>query len=161
MCLPDDREQIDSGPDPTPEEPPARRDTRTPGQRNHDALAALARSALASGELGQHHGLPTTVIVSTTLQELQSGAGHAVTAGGSLLPMADVIRLAAHAYHYLAVFDQHTSEPLYLGRTKRLASRGQRIMLLSTHRGCTKPGCTAPGYDCQVHHAKRIGPPVV
>jgi hypothetical protein len=27
-------------------------------------------------------------------------------------------------------------------------------MLLSTHRGCTKPGCTAPGYDCQVHHAK-------
>jgi Domain of unknown function (DUF222) len=129
-------------------------DTRSQGQRNHDALKAMCRSTLASGELGQHNGLPATIIVSTTLQELQSGQGQAVTGGGSLLPMADVIRLAAHAHHYLAVFDKHTSEPLYLGRTKRLASRGQRIVLHAKDRGCTKPGCTAPGYWCQVHHAE-------
>lgn len=129
------------------------RDIRTPGQRCHDALKAIARSALGSEELGYHNGLPATIIVSTTLQELESGAGYAVTGGGSMLPMADVIRLAAHAHHYLAIYDQHTSEPLYLGRTKRLASRGQRIMLHDIDRGCTKPGCTVAGYDCQVHHA--------
>jgi hypothetical protein len=65
-----------------------------------------------------------------------------------------VIRLASHAHHYLSVFDKHTREPLYLGRTKRLASAGQRIVLHAIDRGCTKPGCTAPGYLCQVHHAE-------
>jgi hypothetical protein len=91
----------------------------------------MGRAVLGSGKLGQHNGLPATIIVSTTLQELQSARGHAVTAGGTLLPMADVIREAAHAYHYLAVFDKHTREPLYLARTKRLASRAQRIVLLA------------------------------
>jgi hypothetical protein len=66
--------------------------------------------------------------------------------------MPELIRLAAHAHHYLAVFDKHTREPLYLGKTKRLASRGQRIMLLARDRGCTRPGCTASGYQCQAHH---------
>lgn len=66
-------------------------DTRTQAQRNHDAFNALGRSALASGALGQHNGLPVTVIVSTTLQELEAGAGVAVTGGGSLFadPYAD------------------------------------------------------------------------
>ena len=69
--------------------------------------------------------------------------------------MRDVIRLASHAHHYLAVFDEHTREALYLGRTKRCASPGQRIMLYSLHGGCTKPGCSVPPYGCEVHHAVR------
>ena len=124
-------------------------------QRNHDALTAMGRAMLASGQLGQHNGLPATIIVSTTLKDLESVAGHGVTASGSLLPMADVIRMASHAYHYLVIFDEHKREPLYLGRSKRLASRGQRIVLHARDRGCTFPGCTVPGYGCQVHHAKR------
>ena len=127
-------------------------DTRTQGQRNHDALKAMAQSALASGELGQHNGLPATIIVTTTLQDLESAAGQAVTGGGTLLPMKDVIRLAANAHHYLCIYDKHTRELLYLGRTKRLASKAQRIALYGLERGCTRPGCTAPAYWCQVHH---------
>ena len=92
------------------------------------------------------------MVISTTLQELESGKGHAVTGGGTLLPMSEVIRQAAAAHHYLAVFDHHTEEPLYLGRAKRLATRGQRIVLYAKDRGCTKPGCTAPGYWCEAHH---------
>ena len=92
--------------------------------------------------------------MSTTLQDLQSGTGQAVTAGGTLLPMPDVIRLASHAHHYLVIFDHHTHEPLYLGRSKRIASVGQRIVLHAKDRGCTFPGCTVPGYGCQVHHAQ-------
>jgi hypothetical protein len=149
MCNPDeDAPCVDS----PPSEDAIQHDARSQGQRNHDALKAMGRSVLASGELGQHNGLPATIIVSTTLQELESGCGQAVTAGGSLLPMRDVIRLASHAHHYLAVFDKHTREPLYLGRSKRLASVGQRIMLHARDRGCTRPGCTAPGYWCQAHH---------
>jgi Domain of unknown function (DUF222) len=85
--------------------------------------------------LGRHNGLPVTIIVSTTLRELESARGSAVTAGGTLLPMADVIRMATHAHHYLTIFDKGTGESLYLGRTRRCASPGQRIMLLSTDRG--------------------------
>ena len=67
--------------------------------------------------------------------------------------MSEVIRQASSAHHYLAVFDKHTEEPLYLGRERRFASKGQRIMLYAKHRGCTRPGCPAPAYHSQVHHA--------
>jgi uncharacterized protein DUF222 len=33
------------------------------GAAHHDALKAMGRSVLASGELGQHNGLPCTIIV--------------------------------------------------------------------------------------------------
>ena len=150
MCNPDDDAPC------VDEEPSAdrvRADQRTQSQRNHDALKAMGRSVLSSGELGRHNGLPVSLIVSTTLQELESAAAVAITGGGTTLPMSDVIRLASHAHHYLSVFDKHTDVPLYLGRTKRLASAGQRIVLHARDRGCTAPGCTVPGYGCEVHHA--------
>src|SRR5665213_4557100 len=77
-------------------------DVRSPAQRNHDGLNAALRAVLASGELGQHNGLPASIIVSTTLTELESVAGHGTTGGGTRLPISDVIRLARHAHHYLA-----------------------------------------------------------
>jgi Domain of unknown function (DUF222) len=151
MCNPDDQAPCVDG---TPSRDHIDSDLRTHGQRNHDALTAMGRAVLASGQLGRHNGLPATIIVSTTLQELESAAGHAVTAGGTLLPMSDVIRLAAHAHHYLVVYDKHTGQTLYLGRSKRLATPGQRIVLHAKDRGCSRPGCTVPGYGCQVHHAE-------
>lgn len=51
------------------------------------------------------------------------------------------------------MFDKHTNEALYLGRTKRCASPGQQIVRHARDRGCTRPSCSAPGYRCQVHHA--------
>ena len=66
--------------------------------------------------------------------------------------MCDVIRQAAAAQHYLVVFDNHTDQPLYLGRAKRLASTAQRIVLYARDPGCTFPGCTAPAYHSEVHH---------
>ncbi len=125
-------------------------DTRSTAQRNHDALNTAARTLLASGDLGQHNELPASVIVTTTLQELEAGAGHGLTGGGTLLPMSDVIRLAAHAHHYLAIFDGGKALALY--HTKRLASPAQRIVLYAKDRGCTFPNCEVTGYFCEVHH---------
>jgi len=149
MCNPDDETACVTG---EPDEDRARRDSRSHAQRQHDALNALVRGQLGDPKLGRHNGLPVTVIVSTTLQELSSGAGRAMTGGGTLVPMRDLIRMASHAYHYLAVFDQHSNRPLYLGRTRRIASPDQRIVLYAKDRGCTHPGCNVPGYWCQVHH---------
>lgn len=149
MCNPDDQIPCVDG---EPSEDAAGNDARTPAQRRHDALNALVRGQLGDPKLGQHNGLPVTVIVSTTLGELTAGTGRAVTGGGTLLPMNDLIRMAGHANHYLAVFDEHQRRPLYLGRSKRVASADQRVVLHAKDRGCTHPGCDAPGYVCEVHH---------
>jgi hypothetical protein len=150
MCNPDDDVPCIKG---RPSEEQIKADRRTPGQRRHDALLAMSRNTLCSGELGSHHGLPVTVVVSTTLKELESGAGQAVTSGGTRLPMTDLVRLASHAFHYLVIFDE-MGRVLDLGRTKRIASPDQRIVLLNKDRGCTFPGCTVAGFLTEVHHAE-------
>jgi hypothetical protein len=149
MCNPADDTPCVSG---TPSQAAIQADTRNAAQRNHDALLAAARALLASGELGQHNGLPASIIVTTTLQDLEAGAGKALTGGGTLLPMSDVIRLATHAHHYLAIFDNGKALALY--HTKRLASPAQRLVLYAKDRGCSFPGCTVPGYLCEVHHVR-------
>ena len=152
MCNPADECPCVSG---TPPQAQIANDQRTLAQRQHDALIAVGRSVLESGQLGQHNGLPTTVIIRTTLQDLQSLAGVGVTGGGTVVPISDVIRMAAHAHHFLAVFDKATGSALELFRARRVASPAQRIMLIARDGGCTKPGCTVPAYGCQVHHAAR------
>ncbi|RDH79284.1 HNH endonuclease [Mycolicibacterium moriokaense] len=152
MCNPDDENPCIDG-EPTPEA--CRGDTRSTGKRNHDAFKAVCRAILASGQLGSHNGLPVTMVILARLAELESGRGYAVTGGGTLIPMSEVIRQAAAAHHYLAIFDDHTEEALYLGRAKRFASKGQRIVLYHRDRGCTFPGCTAPAYHSEVHHRDR------
>jgi Domain of unknown function (DUF222) len=147
MCNPDDEVPCVSG---TPSRKAIEQDTRYAAQRNHDALNAAGRALLASGELGQHNGLPASIVVTATLEDLEAGAGRGLTGGGTLLPMSDVIRLASHAHHYLAIFEKGKALALY--HTKRLASRAQRIVLHAKDRGCSFPGCDVPGHLCEVHH---------
>jgi Domain of unknown function (DUF222) len=143
---------------------PQVRDDRTPAQRCHDAFTLGLQTAIASGKLGTHRGHPVTVIVTTTLAELEQAAqtvpgpsarmpAPARTGGGSRLPMSELIQMAANAIHYLAVFDNHTERPLYLGRQKRIATADQRLICHARDRGCTRPNCVEPGYHCEVHHA--------
>ncbi|WP_443678410.1 DUF222 domain-containing protein, partial [Mycolicibacterium flavescens] len=173
MCNPADEEPCVSG---TPSQAQIDNDQRSLAQRQHDALLVVGRIALMSGDLGQLNGLPVSVIIRTTLQDLESRAGvgttgggtvvpiddvvrmaaHArhylATGGGTVVPIDDVVRMAAHARHYLAVFDRATGSALNLYRAKRTASRAQRIMLIARDGGCTKPGCTVGAYGCQAHH---------
>ena len=149
MCNPDDRQPCTSG---TPTQAQIDNDHRNLAQRQHDALIAVGRIALMSGQLGQLNGLPVSIIVRTTLQDLQSRAGIGTTGAGTRLPIAEVIRMASHAHHYLAVFDRATGSALELFRAKRIASPAQRIMLIGREGGCTKPGCTIGAYGSQVHH---------
>ncbi|TDH44098.1 HNH endonuclease, partial [Mycobacterium eburneum] len=148
----------------TPTDGAQPRDLRTAAQRRHDALKLALRHALQTQGLGTHRGIPLTVIATTTLADLNQ-AIHATTnpkipmpppartGGGSRLPMRDLIRMAANSIHYLAVFDNHSHRPLYLGRSRRIATLDQRIICYARDRGCTRPNCTQPGYHCEVHHA--------
>jgi Domain of unknown function (DUF222) len=147
VCNPQDETPCVDG---SPSERAVGNDTRSSAQRNHDALNAAGRALLASGDLGKHNGLPASIIVTTTLRELEAAAGKGLTGGGTLLPMSDLIRLARHAHHYLCIFDR--GKPIGLYHAKRLASPGQRIVLYAKDRGCSHPGCSVPGYYCEVHH---------
>jgi Domain of unknown function (DUF222) len=101
-------------------------------------------------ELLRGHRQPASIIVTTTLRELETGAGKALTGGGTLRPISDVIRMASRAHHCLAIFDKGRALALY--HTKRLASPAQRLVLYAKDRGCTAPGCDVPGYLTEVHH---------
>ncbi len=139
-------------------------DSRSSEQRCHDALKLALKTAISSGGLGRHRGAPVSVVVTTTLADLQRAARAAAdpavpmppparTGGTGRLPMRDLIRLAGESVHYLAVFDDHSARPLYLGRSRRLATADHRIICHARDRGCTKPGCFVGGYDCEIHHA--------
>ena len=119
-------------------------DRRTHPQRQHDALEALVRGQLGDPALGSHRGPPVTVIISASLQDLQAKTGVGITAAGTVVPMSEVIRLAGHAYHYLSVFDETTGRRLWLGRSKRIASADQRVVLHERDRGCTFRAAPCP-----------------
>ncbi|GAA1481241.1 HNH endonuclease signature motif containing protein [Gordonia sinesedis] len=134
----------------------AGRDTRSQAQRNHDALNALLKAVFDDGLLGQtHRGLPVQLIIKADLSDLKREAGLATTATGSLLPISDVIKLAADAQPFLAVFKDHTATPLFLGRRRRLASQEQRLMSFAAPDGetCSTPGCDQPAAQVELHHA--------
>lgn len=129
----------------------AARDRRSSAQRNHDALKTLLRSGVVADRLGAHRGVPVTTILTMKADELDTLAGVATTATGGAVPIGDALTLIQRSQPWLAVFD-HAGMPLHLGRTKRLASREQRLALIAALHGCSRPGCDAPASMCAVHH---------
>jgi hypothetical protein len=144
-------------------------DERSGAQRCHDGIKLGLKAGIASGGMGSHRGHPVTVIVRTTLAELNQAA-HAVTnpdipmpppartGGDTALPMRDVIRMGADGIHYLAVFDNHSERPIYLARQTRIATTDQRIICYARDGGCTRPNCREPGYHSEVHHSPDWSP---
>ncbi|MCE5292500.1 MAG: HNH endonuclease [Nocardiaceae bacterium] len=154
MCNPDDTDPtVDH--DPTDEQ--IRTDTRTYGQRCHDAIAMMARNTLCDENIGQHRGLHVSVVITADIKDLdpQGASQPGRTGGGLMIPINDVLALARHARNYLAVFDHGKPISLHEGRARRLATPGQRLMLHASDRGCTFPGCDRGGYYAQVHHSNR------
>ncbi|MEV6773710.1 DUF222 domain-containing protein [Nocardia sp. NPDC051030] len=129
----------------------AARDTRTVAQRNHDALQAFLRPELGPDRLGAHRGLPVSAIFTMTVAELEQAAGVATTASGGTVSIPAALKLAERAMPFLALFD-HAGLPLHLGRGQRLANAAQRIALIASEKGCTRPGCSAPATLAAVHH---------
>ena len=126
-------------------------DTRTTPQRLHDALREALEMLLGSDGLPKQGGLPATILVVTTLADLEARTGYASTAHGGLVPVADVIRHATKAKIVDIVVDD-LGNPLFLGRARRLASLQQRLALIARDRGCVIPHCDVPATRTEVHH---------
>ncbi|GAB2918596.1 HNH endonuclease signature motif containing protein [Rhodococcus aerolatus] len=130
---------------------PGVRDTRSTGQRHHDALAAVCDLAMRAGRVGSAHGSPAAVVLTMGIDDLERRAGRATTATGGTMSVPDALELAADGAWSLLVTGGR-GEPLFLGRDQRLATAGQRRALSVRDGGCTRPGCDIPAAWCQVHH---------
>jgi hypothetical protein len=131
----------------------AQLDSRSQDQRNHDALSAMLKYLINSGQLGKtHNGLPAQLIITLSKADLDAAAGVAHTATGVDIPVRDLVEMAAECEPSLAVFKDHSSEVLYYGRARRGASMGQRMAMFAGQRGCTHPGCDHPAAWSQAHH---------
>jgi hypothetical protein len=125
-------------------------DPRTPGQRMHDALADAAGLLLASGDLPPSGGTPATVLLTMTLDQLESRTGLVTTAHGGTVSVTEALRAASEANVVPVVLDN--TGILAYGQARRTATTGQRLALAARDKGCCFPGCDAPPGWTQVHH---------
>jgi hypothetical protein len=129
------------------------KDTRTPGQRNHDALADICRQFLRFGDLGSAHGARPHVHVTASVETLNGDTGHpyARTATGEDLAIATLQRMACDA-GITPILANTLGVPLAMGRQVRTATPAQWAALVARDIGCIGEGCTRPASWCEAHH---------
>ncbi len=139
----------------------AKRDQRTAGKRRHDALVVICEYAIADAADGAtRNGLPAHIVGTASKKDVEDGRGFATTSTGSVVPVPDVIDLLVQdptnpAEAFLVVFDDNTSDVIYYGTGRRVASTSQRYAQFGRDRGCTKPGCVESMFNSQSHHVRR------
>ncbi|WP_051723955.1 HNH endonuclease signature motif containing protein [Micromonospora chokoriensis] len=126
-------------------------DSRTPGQRRHDALADVCRLALRTGELPENGGDVAQVVVTTGYDGLTRQLGTPALDTGLHLSADAVRRLACDAAILPAVLGG-AGQPLDVGRQRRLISGPLRRALVLRDRGCAFPGCDRPPRWRDAHH---------
>jgi Domain of unknown function (DUF222)/HNH endonuclease len=121
------------------------------GQRLHDALDEVCGRILKTKDQLPSGATPASVIVTINLEDLLAKAGLAETSDGTQLTADQLWRIADEAEIWPIILNRK-DVPLALGRTQRLASKGQTRALIARDRGCSFPGCTHPAGWCDRHH---------
>ena len=126
-------------------------DPRSYQQRLHDALEDACARLLRAPGLPDSGGIPATVIITMTDDQLASKTGHAHTSTGQHLTIPEALKIADQA-HIIPTVLTGRGQPLWLGRTRRLANHAQTCALIARDGGCSFPGCTTPPDWCDRHH---------
>ena len=154
------------------------RDARTPAKRRADALVRLVETAAGVldgstprpvGEFGGTAKLLITLDYNTLYEGLRKAGrvsqhdsdttgpapaylpGVGRTNGGDYLDAGTLRRLACDADLIPAVLGTE-SEPLDVGRARRLFTGGLRTAIIHRDQHCTFPGCDRPPDWCDAHH---------
>ncbi|SCG72079.1 HNH endonuclease [Micromonospora siamensis] len=128
-------------------------DARSPGQRRHDALAAVCRLALRTGGLPDHGGDAAQLVVTTSYDALTGRLGPGLLDTGATLTPETVRRLACDAAVLPAVLGG-AGQVLDVGRQRRVVTGPLRRALVLRDRGCVFPGCDRPPRWCEGHHIR-------
>jgi hypothetical protein len=133
-------------------------DPRSWNELQGDALIQLVARGAAWPE---GHGSRPLVIavadVDTLLRRSSTDETERTARRAEILgigPVSDhTIRELASRAGLALLVTKPTGEPLWLGRSHRLATGAQRTAVLATDGGhCYWPGCAAPAHRCQVDH---------
>jgi len=128
-------------------------DHRTHPQRYGDAFSDAVDLALNSPDLPMQAGERAHVMVAVSLADLKAGVGRATLGDAGEMTAAEARVHACDAMVIPAVLGAK-SEPLNLGRLRRVISAGLRRALFLRDRGCAFPGCHRPPRHCQGHHVR-------
>jgi hypothetical protein len=112
-------------------------------------LSERTAAALTSVLSGGHKATKVTVICD--LDTLTGGTTPARLADGTPIP-ADLARRIALTAGVSPLLLGRGNIPLYLGRTERFASPGQRRALETLYPTCAVQGCEVPGTLAEVDH---------
>jgi Domain of unknown function (DUF222) len=126
-------------------------DERLYGQRLHDGFEDACGRLLRLADRPATGGAPASVILTIGVEDLLAKAGIAETSDGSQVSAAQLLRIADEAEIWPTIIDRN-GVPLALGRTRRIASRGQTMALIVREGGCSFPGCDHAPQWCDRHH---------
>ncbi|AGL18840.1 HNH endonuclease signature motif containing protein [Actinoplanes sp. N902-109] len=130
---------------------PVTDDERTPDQLRADALIAVCRLALRTGELPEHGGEPPQLAVTVAYDPLTGALGSGDLDTGDRVSAGTARRLACDA-RILPVVLGSAGQVLDVGRASRLATTSIRRALTVRDRGCAFPGCDQPPRWTEAHH---------
>ena len=128
---------------------PDNTDTRTDGQRMHGALVNALHRALSAD--ARKTGAPAAIVIRMDLDQLTTLAGCGQSDGGIRVPVPQALAMARGNHWFLALCDEEMDLTLY--RSRRTASRYQRLALFAAYGGCTHPDCDQDARHSQAHHA--------
>lgn len=126
-------------------------DLRTRRERYGDAFSDTIDLALNSPDLPMPAGGRVHARVTVPLDNLNTGTGTARVDDTGDIPLADA-RDDGYDSGVIPVRMDSQSEPLDLGRLRRLIAAGLRRGLYVGDRGCAFPACPRPPRHRQQHH---------
>lgn len=106
---------------------------------------------LDPARLPRHGGTATAVVITMDYDTMMSGLGVAATDTGGRISASEARRLLCTSHVIPAVLGGK-SEPLDLGRGKRLYEKGQRRAMDLRDQHCRAEGCDIPAAWCEAHH---------
>jgi hypothetical protein len=123
-------------------------DTRTPAQRQADALTEICHRYL-NGNPGSGNSRPH-LMITVPWETLQKGCGVVDTEAGPI-SAETALRLACDAT-VSRIITSPDGTPVAAGEARRVIPQPLRRALDLRDRGCTHPGCDVPARWCDAHH---------
>ncbi|MGC4175042.1 DUF222 domain-containing protein [Demequina sp.] len=121
---------------------------RTLGQIMADSFVDMARHVAGCTKATSRP--KTTMVIRASRESLATGTGHATADGiEAPIPIATAL-LAAVDLEFAALLTDDEGQPLKFGRTRRSASRAQRLVAMERDKGCAQ--CHRAISRCNAHH---------
>ncbi len=126
---------------------------RLPAERIRGEAFAALLEAVDPGALPSYGGGATQIVVTISLEALQTGLGQGTLHDGTPISVGQTRRLACQAGILPAVLDGE-SEVVDFGRSRRFFSLAQQRRHALKHPTCQAEGCDVPAAACEAHHAE-------